>query len=156
MCKQKSKRKGATVVEFAIVLPIVFLLFGVTIEISRMLLLQQTADTAAYEGARHAMVPGATTAEGIEETKRLLSQAKISNAQIIFEPETITEDTAAVSVHVKIPMADNNWFFSQFGDSYNITSDVTLLCERVPMVQLTGIPQIKAKAKNGGKSESEL
>jgi hypothetical protein len=118
-----------------------------------MLLLQQTADTAAYEGARHAMVPGATTTEGLAEANRLLSQAKISKAQIVFEPETITEDTAAVSVHVKIPMADNNWFFSQFGDSYNITSDVTLLCERVPITQLTGISAIKAKAQSFGKNK---
>ena len=132
------------------------MIFAVVIEISRMLLLQQTADTAAYEGARHAMVPGATTAEGLAEAKRLLSQARISSPQITIEPEIITEDTPSISVHVSIPMAENSWFFTNFGEQYNVTSEVTLICERVPMVQLTGIPKIKAKASKLKKVKLDL
>ena len=55
----KSSRSGAVLVEFALVLPVIMFTFACMVEISRVMLLQHTADTAAYEGARSAMVPGA-------------------------------------------------------------------------------------------------
>ncbi len=135
------------------VLPILLMIFAAIIEICRLLLLQQTADTAAYEGARHALVPGANVEEGMTETRRLLTQARVKHPRITITPETITESTAAITVHVSIPMSENSWFFTSFGDLYSVTSEVTLLCERVPMVQLTGIPSIKAKAKAKSKKK---
>ncbi len=45
------------------VLPIIMLLFYGMIELSRVLLLQHSVDTAAYEGARCAIVPGAKSDE---------------------------------------------------------------------------------------------
>ncbi len=48
------KRPGVVMIEFAIVLPVILFSFACMIEISRVLLLQHTADTAAYEGARNA------------------------------------------------------------------------------------------------------
>lgn len=153
-----TKREGAALVEFSIVLPILFLLFAAMLEIGRMLLLQQTADTAAYEGARHAMVPGATAEEAVEAARILLKQSRIVNAKVVIDPAELDEKTAAISVHVAIPLNKNCWFFKTWSSNKNVTSDVTLIAERVPFVQLTGIDEIhkKAKEKGGGKGKVDL
>ena len=57
------RRTGAAAVEFAIVAPIFFMLVLVSLEFGRLNIIRHTADQAAYEAARHAMVPGATAAE---------------------------------------------------------------------------------------------
>ena len=63
-----SPRKGAVLVEFAFVLPVILFSFAAMFEISRVLLLQHTADTDAYKGARIAMLPGATAADATDAT----------------------------------------------------------------------------------------
>ncbi len=79
MLSHHSKRKGAVVVEFAVVLPVFALVFGGTIEISRALLVQHTIDTAAYEGARAAAVPGATSNDAVRTAKELLQTAQLKD-----------------------------------------------------------------------------
>lgn len=149
-------RKGATLVEFSVTLPLLFMVFAGILEIGRMLLLQQTADTAAYEGARHAMVPGATAEEAIAEAQKLLTQARLTGATVTIDPATIQEQTGAISVHIDIPLAKNCWFFKNWSSKYNVSSDVTLISERVPMIQLTGLPQLKKGGGGGGGKKIDL
>ncbi len=47
-------------VEFAICFPLLLLFFFAAFEFCRANMIRQTADNAAYEGARRAIVPGAT------------------------------------------------------------------------------------------------
>ncbi len=75
--KNKARRRGATLVEFAVTLPIVFLLFFGMIELSRLFMLQHSADTAAYEGARNAIVPGAKPQDAVLAASELLRAAGI-------------------------------------------------------------------------------
>ncbi|MCG8448622.1 MAG: pilus assembly protein [Pirellulales bacterium] len=55
---RRQHRAGATATEFAIVAPIFFLFIFVSFEFSRLNVIRHTADSAAYEAARQAMVPG--------------------------------------------------------------------------------------------------
>lgn len=96
------------------------------------------------------MVPGATIEEAIKATRTLLAQANLKDVEVTIDPSEITETTGAISVHVSIPFAKNCWFFKTWSESYNVSSDVTLLCERVPLIQLTGLPDIIKKSKGGG------
>ena len=59
-------RRGATLVEFAFVAPVFFLILLASIEFSRLNMMRHTAAHAAYEGARTALVPGATADEVFE------------------------------------------------------------------------------------------
>ena len=61
--RRRPDRTAAAAVEFAIVATIFFLLVIAAFEFGRMNVIRHTADNAAYEAARHAMVPGATVAE---------------------------------------------------------------------------------------------
>ncbi len=137
-------RSGATLVEFGVALPITFLLLFGMVELSRLLLLQQTADTAAYEGARNIIVSGAKPDEAVIAANQLLSAARIRDATIEVSPDIITEETATVYVRVEIPVASNGWIGPKFFSGKSVSSEVTLLCERPPLIMLTGIPKLKS------------
>lgn len=137
-------RRGAALVEFAFVLPIVLLIFAGMIEISRVLLLQHSADTAAYEGARCGMVPGATSEEASTAAQLLLVAVGLKSSSITVTPTVITEDTPLITVRVEVPIAPNAWISPQWFKNTCVVSETTLFCERPPMVQLTGVPVMKA------------
>ena len=147
MPNEKCRRSGVALVEFAVVLPIVLLIFTAMIEISRVLLLQHSADTAAYEGARSAMVPGATSQEASAAAQKLLQAAGLKSAAISVTPALITEETPLITVRVEIPVAQNAWISPKWFQGSNVVSETTLFCERPPMVQLTGVPQMSGMAK---------
>lgn len=146
-------RNGAALVEFAVVLPIILLIFAGMIEISRVLLLQHSADTAAYEGARSAMVPGASSDEAVKAAQTLLLAAKLNSSTITVTPQLITEEPPLITVRVEIPIAANAWIAPFWFSNNCVTSEVTLFCERPPVVQLTGVPALKnlsKRIKGGG------
>ena len=78
-----SSRAGATAVEFAIVAPIFFLIMLASFEFSRLNVIRHTADNAAYEAARHAMVPGATA---LTRTPRSASASAITRVSWLMPP----------------------------------------------------------------------
>ncbi len=84
-------RAGAALVELALVLPILFLFFVGIVEVSRILLLQHSIDTAAYEGARAGMVPGATAAEAKAAAVQLLTAARLKDATISIDRQSSTK-----------------------------------------------------------------
>jgi Flp pilus assembly protein TadG len=140
--------RGAALIEFAFALPVVLLMFFGMIEISRVLFLQHSVDTAAYEGARSAMVPGATSNDAKVAADALLKAAGLKSATITVTPDIITETTPLLTVRVEVPVGANSWGMPQWFKDKNIASEVTLVCERPPMVQLTGVPNLKSKGAN--------
>lgn len=137
--------RGAVLVEFAMVLPLIVIIAFAMIEISRLMLLQHTADTAAYEGARHAIVPGATPGEALRAAKELIDANGLRDVMIEVTPDVIVEETPLVTVRVVVPVSQNSWiaFFSFV--SHSVSSEVTLYCERPAIVRLSGRPEVKVK-----------
>ncbi len=142
---QRKKRTGAALTEFAVILPIILLCFSSMVEFSRVLLLQHTADTSAYEAARAAMVPGATVDDAIEAANSLLTANRLRDAVISVTPEVIVEATPIITVRVEIPVAVNSWLPPFWFTKSTLNSEVTLFCERPPLVVLTGVPQMEKK-----------
>jgi Flp pilus assembly protein TadG len=58
--KRRKNRHGAAIVEFAVVAPVLFLLIFGMIEYGRMVMVQQVLTNASREGARQAVLDGAT------------------------------------------------------------------------------------------------
>ena len=154
--RRLSKRRGAVLVEFALVLPIIMLFFAAMFEISRVLLLQHTADTAAYEGARSAMVPGATSEQAYKAADTLLKAARLRSTSIKVTPEVISESTPLITVQVQVAIAENSWITPRWITRSSVSSEVTLFCERPPIIQLTGVPMLKAKNAKGKSGPSGL
>ncbi len=67
--RQGDSRLGVSTVEFAIVANILFIMILTCMEFARMNMVRNLAQDAAYFGARHAIVPGATAAEAIEQAE---------------------------------------------------------------------------------------
>lgn len=149
-----SRRVGAALVEFAFVAPILLGFFYAMIELSRVLLLKHSVDTAAYEGARHAMVPGATPEEAIAAANQLLTATNLKNAIVTIEPAVIVESTSLITVRVELPMASNSWITPFWFRKGTVVSEVSLITERPPMIQLTGVPKLKAKKASAGSKSS--
>ncbi|MDX1925534.1 MAG: TadE family protein [Pirellulaceae bacterium] len=133
------RRHGAVLVELALVIPIVLLLVAAFLELSRVAMLKHSADSAAYEGARIGIMPGAQPAAAIQGAKELLLSAKIKNAQVAISPTTIEEETPFVTVKVSIPISTNSWISPFFFKNGDISSSVSLITERPAAVQLSGL-----------------
>ena len=135
----------------AIVLPIIMLFFTMMFELCRVLMLQHTADTAAYEAARAAMVPGATSAEAHQTAQAMVDSAGLTQATITVTPVDITETTPLITVRVEIPVNDNSWIAPTQLGNFVVSSEVTLLCERPPIIRLSAMSDLsveKTRLKN--------
>lgn len=128
--KHRPLHRGAYTVEFAVVLPLVFLLFLGGIEFARMHLVRHVVDNAAYEAARHVIVPGATADEAIAQANKILASVNAVGAQVQITPNPITEETKSVSVKVTLPCSENMLSLSNFSSGLNIVSETKLFTER--------------------------
>lgn len=82
----RKHRKGAAVVEFAVVAPVLFLLIFGMIEFGRMVMVQQVLTNASREGARIAVLDGATTTDVTTAVQNYLAGASVSGATITVTP----------------------------------------------------------------------
>lgn len=106
--KQGSQRRGATAVEFAIVAQVLFACVFAAFEFSRLHVMRNMAQDAAYLTARNSMVPGASDAEAIAHAEDLLALVGTQGAQIIINDDNpIDEDSSEVHVQIRIPMSQN-------------------------------------------------
>jgi Flp pilus assembly protein TadG len=128
-------RRGATVVEFAIVAPIFFLFLLASFEFGWLNVLRHTADNAAYEAARAAMVPGGTAADAVTKANSILSVIKARNAKVTVTPSVINTSTDHVTVAIDIPLNSNALVTPRFTSNKTIHCSATLRTERVDSSQ---------------------
>ena len=127
---QRKGRRGATAVEFALTAPIFFLFLLAAFEFGWLNVIRHTADNAAYEAARSAMVPGATAAEALTKANRLLSTVGARGANITVTPDPVTTQTKQVTVAIEIPMNRNGLIAPRFTSKTTISAKSTLRTER--------------------------
>jgi Flp pilus assembly protein TadG len=124
-------RKGAALVEFAVMVPILFVLFFACVEFSRVAMIRHTIDNAVYEAARTAIVPGGTAANAQAEARRMLSAMGIINSSIEVTPQTLTRSTPQVSVRINVPIDSNSYVPPQFFAGRSITRELTMQREGI-------------------------
>jgi Flp pilus assembly protein TadG len=128
--RRRDARTGAVVVEFAIAAPIFFLFMLLAFEFGWLNVMRHTADNAAYEAARTAIVPGATAAEALAKATSILNVVGARNATINITPNNITNSTTAVTVAVDLPMSSNGLITPRFTGNTVLHSVSTLRTER--------------------------
>ncbi len=130
MIRQKSRdRSGATSVEFALCLPILFaFVFGI-LEFSRVTQLQQSTRLAAFEGARAGIALDAATTDVQAAVNRVMSAVSIANFSTSISPSPLAYTSSSVSVTVSLDPTQNAWFTWFVTSSNNITTNVTLMRE---------------------------
>ncbi|TWT31180.1 TadE-like protein [Posidoniimonas corsicana] len=126
-----ANRRGAVVVEFAIIAPVFFMVIFAMFEFSRLNVLRHTADNAAYEAARLAIVPGATAADAENEANRILRIVGARDAVVTVTPAVIDRSTTEVTVEVAVPLNTNGLVTPRFTRGRTLQSRSTLRTERV-------------------------
>ncbi len=103
----RSSRRGALTVEVAICLPLLLTTLFAFYELSRANMIRHAVESAAYEGARTGILPGATQ-ESIEESVSfVLGSVGVRDFSVDVTPDTIEFDTERIRVDVAIPFRGN-------------------------------------------------
>jgi len=100
-------RQGTTAVEVAICLPVLFMFLFGCYELSRCNMLLHAAESAAYEGARVGIVPGATPEKIEDAVSFVLASVGAANFDVQITPATITSETEKVLVEVELDLGAN-------------------------------------------------
>ncbi len=97
-----STRKGAAVIELAVVLPVLLLILLATIEITSMTFLKQSLKIAAYEATRIALVPNSELANVEAGAQEILNTRKVKDFTIEITPSDFADRPYGTSITVKV------------------------------------------------------
>ena len=105
--KLKKRSQGAVTVEVALCLPVLLtILFG-SYELARVNMMMHSTESAAYEGARVGIIPGATPESVRSSVGRVLNSVGVRTFDIAITPEVITNTTEEIEVLVTVPLREN-------------------------------------------------
>ena len=105
-----SERRGVVTVEFAVVAPLIFLLFLGGLELTSLNFVRQTAGNASYEAARKAIIPGGTVAQAQTEAMRLMNALGIGTGVTV----SVTQAPDRVTVTIAVPAENHSWGLVRF------------------------------------------
>lgn len=120
--RQQYDRTGATLIEFALVLPIVLIFFFAALELTWLNMVRHTVTNAAYESARKAALPNTTEDEVQAEAMSMLEPLGMDRNATC----EMVEDESLVTVTISVPLRDNNWGVSTYTNHMTLTKSVTL------------------------------
>ena len=123
-------------VEFAIVAPLFFLLVFGMIEYGRMVMVQQVITNASREGARRAVLDGATTGEVRNKVNDYLESAGITASDeyisVSPDPPTNAGYREPVEVSVTVPFSEVSWIPApMFLDGVDLSATTVMSRESV-------------------------
>ena len=107
----KGERKGAALVEFALVLPVFLLLIFGGLEMGRAVMVKHILEEAARAGCRVASMQGATTNDVKSVVNQALGKAGLAGYQIEVSPSPplSAEHLDPVSVTITVPHSEVAW-----------------------------------------------
>ena len=115
--RNKPSRRGAAVVEFALIVPVMLTFTFGLIETSRISMIKEAVVQASREGARVGIRPTATVADVQTRVNEELAIMNITSANIVITPSYLddAEPGDDVTVRITIPIGDISYvpgFFS--------------------------------------------
>lgn len=104
---KSSDRRGTSIIEFALCLPLILLLVFGAVEATDAIFLQQAITTAAYEGARTATTSSGTTATATAAANAVLTARGVTGATVSVSPAVSATTAAGTNVTVTVTVAIN-------------------------------------------------
>lgn len=129
--RRASRRRGAAIVEFAVVSPVFIAILLGTIEACSMIFLKQSVTMGAYEGTRVSVVPGTTTAQVETAVKGFLDARKVKSYTIQITPSNFQAAAYGSFIQVKVtaPCGPNGLIPSIFYGGKSVTGTVEMMKE---------------------------
>lgn len=132
----RKNRRGSAVVEFAVVAPVFFAFTLGMIEVGRGVMVQQILTTASREGARQAVLDGATQSAVTTFITNYLNSASVSAAgtTVTYSPSLPTSSgySGPVTVTVSVPFSQVSWSPSPiFLNGATLTASTTMQREGI-------------------------
>ena len=126
------RRRGAAVVEFALVAPLFFTLVFGTVEYGRYVMVQQMLVNASREGARVRVLTASTDADATTAVSNYLSGAGVSGQTTTVTKLTSASTDVPYQVTVSIPFTSVSWTPAPwFLGSLTLTSSTVMRHETV-------------------------
>lgn len=117
--KNQRDRGGVAAVEFALIAPVFVMIILSMIEFGRVIMVQQLLTNASREGARRAVIEGASNTEVQTLVDSYLSNASVSGVTVGVAPSDLSNvgfgDAVVVSVSVpfdSVSWSGVGWFLS--------------------------------------------
>ena len=124
--KRRSNRRGATLTEFSLCVPVFFTLVFGLVEMARLYNMESASIMAAMVAGREAIVADATHLEVEEAAKDFLSMLQVKESRITITPAKLTPNTPEVTITVELPLkASNGFVFTNFVGGKKVTHSVT-------------------------------
>jgi Flp pilus assembly protein TadG len=127
--QSRTGREGAVAVEFALVLPLLFLVLFGFFEISRASMIQHATEAAAYEGARAGIVPGATQQEVENQVAFVLNSVGVNDFTVNVEQNVVVGPDLKIRVTVNVPFSATTTGTLLFGAGTSFTGQTLLAQE---------------------------
>jgi Flp pilus assembly protein TadG len=127
--RHRRGRRGAAVVELAFTAPILFLLCFGMIDVGRAVMVQNLITNAARDGARTAVLDGATAAAIEAQVEAYLSSSTIPDAVVTVAPNPLNLANLGdpVSVTVEVPFDSVSWLpSSMYFQGANLQATVVM------------------------------
>lgn len=128
--RNSQRRRGVTTVETALVSTLLFAVIFAGMELSRVNVIRNTIENAAYEGARTGMIAGATNAECVASAQTYLDIIGVGTSGINVTPAVLDDSVKNVTVTVDVTMdGSNGYVFPTFFLGKTLRSTITLARE---------------------------
>ncbi len=128
----KHARRGAAVVETAVIAPILILGMLGMMEVGYAFMVRQTVTMASREGARAASLPGGSLTDVNAAVDAVMGSANLTGYTTTSNIDTVTPTDLEVWVGVSIPLNRVSWTGQLFGGgSFDISSTTTMRREGV-------------------------
>jgi Flp pilus assembly protein TadG len=104
-------QRGAAVVEFAFVAPLLIMLTFGMLELGRVVMVKQLLINASREGARMAILPASTAEQVIAHVTTELANSSINSASVVVTPGSLATAQAGspVTVAVSVSASSVSW-----------------------------------------------
>jgi hypothetical protein len=129
----RRRRRGATLVEFALVVPVLFLLIFGTFEFGRLMMVQQIMTNAAREGARRGILEQSTAPEVETIVADYLTESTVAPATVSVSPDNLSGVGFGepVTVTVSVPFDEVSWLPTPwFLGGKNLSIECVMCAER--------------------------
>lgn len=109
--QRMKNRRGASVVEFALVAPLMILMTMGMMEVGRAVMVKQLLVNASREGARLAVLPGSTVNEVTTRVQDDLAASSVNGVTVNITPTMLSAAGSGtpVTVEVQVEAASISW-----------------------------------------------